>query len=60
MRKRETILLSSLLFLIGALVGFLASPIKKGVRIHIAGVTTTNHHGSREKELKDVEKKVID
>ncbi|MEN2466880.1 hypothetical protein [Ornithinibacillus sp. JPR2-1] len=59
MRKRETILLSSLLFLIGALVGFLASPIKKGVRIHIAGVTT-NHHGSREKESKDVEKKVID
>ncbi|MBS3680807.1 hypothetical protein KGF86_11320 [Ornithinibacillus massiliensis] len=53
MRKREIIILSSLLFLIGALVGFLASPIKKGVRIHIAGVTTTNHHRLRENESKD-------
>lgn len=52
MKKREIIILSSLLFIVGTVVGFLASPIKKGVRIHIAGVTT-NHNSLRDNESDD-------
>jgi len=54
MKKREILMLSSTVFCFGIVLGFLISPIKKGIII-IGGDSTSNHyakeHLNKERDL---------
>ena len=43
MKKREIIMLASLSFSMGAILGFLLSPVKQGI-INVNGNTTNNNY----------------
>jgi hypothetical protein len=51
MTKREVILLTSLSFSVGLIIGFFTSPIKSGIT-NIAG-NTTNHYQLKEGKKED-------
>jgi len=46
MKKREIFMLSSAVFTLGIVAGFLISPIKKGIII-IGGDSTSNNYGKK-------------
>jgi len=47
MKKREIVMLSSTVFSLGLVLGFLISPIKKGI-IVIGGDSTTNNYSKED------------
>lgn len=46
MRKREIFLLSSTVFSLGIVLGFMLSPIKKGITVY-GGDSTSNHYAAK-------------
>jgi hypothetical protein len=51
LKKPEKILPMLCIFLFGVILGFIASPIKKGIEIgNNSGNTTNNHYNSKEEQ----------
>lgn len=52
MKKREILLLSSTVFSLGIVFGFMLSPIKKGITVY-GGDSTSNHYAPKHSTTDD-------